>query len=303
MIGGVCAPPPAPARTLADALVAGLARAPEPPPADLTWDGVWFRASGAHDLCPRHVALAAAGKAAWRGAVDADGAWAMARGTGNHVGVQAALGALATPGAVALLGGWAHEDGREAWGAADADRPSVVHPRTAAAVGWIPRPAGDGWAYVECAGEDPSLRLRGHWDGVLRWADGTLELLEIKSWPAARRSAVDPAAGAHPLAKHIEQVHCYMHLAGLDRARIVYVMATDLPDALAEHMVAWDDAVWARVEARIWAARAALRLVADDPTGRTLPDRLPACGSRSDARTRACPGRDACLPKRGVTFI
>ncbi len=187
----------------------------------------------------------------------------------------------------------------------------------------IPKPSS-GWKFVEIAGSIPELRLSGHWDGELVWGDAPDELLELKTIAQEQADSVRPQLGGKPLANHIKQSHCYMKMAGLSRARIVYMVKgqISIKATFYEHIVEWDQHIWDEIEkelkacvdgvdrmeaAKIEAAKvlideddkeqkAAYQKILDD----ALPERCPECTRRTDKRAKNCPGKEQCLPKRAA---
>ena len=276
-----------------------------------------FRASGLGKLCPRGAVLQAAG--AVLGEVhtrrDARDVWALAVGTAYHAAWQDALLPL-LPGAT-LLGWWARDialsggqggEGVHPWGTvimshhvevARGDKQAGALPYAA-----IPRPPGEGWRYVELGFADAQDNLTGHCDGVLAWADGTREVLELKTASPRSFTQVDGAYGGVPYPEHLVQVQLYMAWAGLQRARIVYVRkeADAAIDAIAEHVVAYDHAVVAEVRDVVRDARAALAgfecwQAYGGSMPMPVPDRLLGCKFKGDKRARRCDQRDACFAK------
>jgi len=91
--------------------------------------------------------------------------------------------------------------------------------------------------YMELSFHDKTTGTKGHCDGILVWSEEEVEVLELKS--TGSMSNVDPAMGGEPYQDHKIQVHDYMRMAGLKKARIVYLnkFADSFKSAIVEHVV------------------------------------------------------------------
>jgi hypothetical protein len=263
------------------------------------------RASGLAKMCPRAYALAAEHGRALGEVIPAASVHAMAVGEAVHAAFQARVLTLGG----SLFQGWWERDvpmfalsdpGRHldrAIERACGDRLEGSLPYR-----WIPRPVGEGWRYCELAFHEPLDGITGHCDGVLVWPDGRVELLEVKTISDQGYRRVDPWLGGHPLLDHLVQVQVYLALAGLDRARLVYLNKGLLDEAgfgaWVEWEVARDDAVVAQVRGQVRGMRAALRQVAAGQTGvgQALVRRAD-CARPGLVRAKRCPVRDLCFPR------
>ncbi len=245
----------------------------------------WFSASSVHSLCPRLCAIAVRDKMDMGGPVDSDLAWIFAVGTGYHRAFQDEL--LQKLGDV-FQGGW----DRDCDGVLERVEGATQGPWTER--GWGPKPEGDRWRYREPKGRIPHVRLVGKWDGVLVWPDDIPEVLELKSIREDQFHTVNPLAGGHPKADHILQVHAYMWMSGLNRARIVYMAkgSQNMRSSVAEHVVARDEKVIWEMERTLLRCLESMESVL---AGGEIPERPVGCRIKSDTRARKCNLKDACF--------
>jgi hypothetical protein len=279
-----------------------------------------FRASGLGRLCPRGAVIAAEGARAQHVGAgpplvarvdDALDVWAMAVGTAYHRAWQEELLPL-LPG-VTLLGWW-ERDTALATGRVPQALPEVRCVETVRGPAQegplpyaaIPRPAGAGWRYVELAFADRVHGLTGHCDGILQWADGATEVVELKTVSPRSFAMIDPAVGGAPFREHTLQVRMYMAWAGCARGRLLYVRkeADAAVGALAEHLVHPDDGAVAEVYALVAATRAALvpheAWWAGGCGGARPPwpaRCIPGCRYKGDRQAKWCPQRAACFAR------
>jgi hypothetical protein len=278
-----------------------------------------FRASGLGRLCPRGAVIAAEGARRAHAVLlpdgppmvvredDAKDVWATAVGTAYHRAWQEELLPL-LPG-VTLMGWWERDvpivKGGPEYRAVERVV-GVKMPTPALAHGWIPCPPGAGWRYVELAFQDCVHGLTGHCDGILRWADGALEVVELKTVSPRSFAMIDPAVGGAPFREHTLQVRMYMHWAGLARGRLIYIRkeADAAVGALAEHLVRPDPEAVAEVHATVADVRAALAAQeawwAAGCAGPKPPwpaRCVPGCRYKGDRKAKWCPQRAACFAR------
>lgn len=188
---------------------------------------------------------------------------------------------------------------------------------------------GASFDYVELEFSIPELRLSGHCDGILDWnywqvPDGEepgddpdqIETLEIKTISENGFQWVDPAEGQKARAEHILQLHGYflgLSETPIRKGRVFYVSKSggEMSQVLCEHEIPRDDAYVDSVRAEVERTIEGLKVVAEgrrlailnagdsepDLKSIPVPDRLRACGKKSDKRTKFCPARDQCFAK------
>jgi len=258
-----------------------------------------FRASSLGKLCPRLYALAVADNFSIQESFEAEKLWIFGIGTAYHSLFQSEI-LPAIPEGV-FRGWWERLSSADQYGqmfhGGSIDAPGI-------AKGWRDRP-NESATYVEMTGVIPEYRFSGHWDGVLVWDDFT-EIFELKSINERGFARVDPFMGFGPREDHIEQVHAYMWMSGLDRARIVYALKGDkgIVESVAEHPVLRDEKIVNGIKSKLNVTIQALDDVYEaidcgaERSEMVIPDRLPKCDKKSAYRTKYCPGRDYCFPKR-----
>ena len=281
-------------------------------PQDEVWREFWLYASIAHKWCPRMSALACA--LAQEGEVDpikAELLWLFEQGHAYHDLMQQKMLSSLPEGV--LRGSWertvkaqvgtnlVHEE----------RNPEVRAPSGIEVVrGWMSRPEGDGWRYVEPKVRLLKERIVVKVDGILAWPEEPIEVLEIKTEKLEARDSLNPKLGGKPRPQHILQTNLGMFATGLDRGRIVYIFkgAESLKNGMIEHVIERDDDLIAD------ARRTALKCVEAVQTVEAARDggmaleellesvdegyeRLPECPMKSKGRARFCDGRDACFPK------
>jgi len=242
---------------------------------------------------------------------DVDATWRMGTGTALHTQFQTHY--LPTLGKV-YQGWWRCNECRR-WHRGEE---LSVHSRLSH--GWIPRPdkcscGHEEFESVELEFRDEEHRITGHCDGILDWnhadvdPEDEIEVLELKSIAPMGYRYVDPTEGCGPKPDHIKQTQGY--LWGLEgtavrRGRIMYIckdFEKALPQILGEHLVYRDQGAVSAMKADL---RRSVDVVGDVEEWRAagcegdapIPDRLTACRIKSDKRTRFCPMRDQCFPKK-----
>lgn len=295
-----------------------------------------FRASSVSSMCPRAYALSMITPMSTGDDCDAEGLWIF--GIGNAYQDLMQNDALLSLGKV-FQGWWkrfvpfrldSFAPGQEFF------KKEIVKGDECSADqfiehAWCPRPEGDGWRYEEMYGFIPHLNIGGHFDGILSWEDGC-ELFELKTINEFMFNGVDPAEGGRPLSSHIIQVHVYMMMTGLRRARIVYIgkAKPSMKVAMVEHLVDYDENVAAGIRGLIMRTRDGMRMVHQayqaliafretvigtvDPASergkdieqlkemvlKALPERLCECSKLSDKRTKNCFARKPCFSKKSI---
>lgn len=135
---------------------------------------------------------------------------------------------------------------------------------------------------IEQEYRDDTLQLIGHTDAIL--GDEVIELKSIS--PDARRYKREL-----PYPHHVRQVHGYMHLTGVRKARIVYVdKAYGLID---EYPVEWSDSLWLDIVLEVKRIHAMREIVARG-NGGTPSELMSLLGSVPAWQCRRCPFYNQC---------
>lgn len=294
----------------------------------------WLRSSNVSNMCPRAYALSMIFDIPLNKEEDANTLWIYNVGTAYHWMIQN----LILPNLGGVFQGWWKSYKSIGDGEVSFDlnnRIGVVHTHPAIMrfargfkqkkgyieYGCVQKPPGDDWVYCEMEGKIPELRLKGHWDGNLVWPDYE-EVLELKSIIDFGFKNVDPNVGGVPIKEHVIQVHNYMMMAGVDRARIVYIGKGKqwLKTAFAEHVVYRDDDIvdgikklmknmiktidivylynkMFRKESGENAINLARNLVSK------IPDRLQECTKKSQKRAKNCLVKNKCFERDMLGLI
>lgn len=162
------------------------------------------------------------------------------------------------------------------------------------------------------------FEISGHCDGILDWnhyepsPENLVEALEIKSIHPRGFPYVDPIQGGQVKPDHTEQ--CQGYLWGLEgteieQSRVFYVSKNfqdPFSQTLCEHVVLRDVGRIGQIQARLRKSRSGLADIdqwkaaggKDSGSEPPISERLPQCTKKSDSRTKYCPMRDQCFPKK-----
>ena len=289
---------------------------------DEVWREFWLHASGAHNWCPRMSALETLTPNRESETLKAELLWMFDQGHAYHDMFQQKI--LPCLPAGVFQGSWQRmvlDPSDFKMTVQDSMRGAEDFPDRDIVRGWVPRPEGDGWRYVESKIRWPRERIVVKLDGVLCWPDQPAEVLEIKTERLSARDSLNPAMGGVPREKHVVQANIGMAATGLTRARILYVFkgADDLSSSLLEFVIERDDEMIGKLLALAYDCRcaveraegvrgAALEKITDETDEKqfeefkaaceaVVPPRLPECPMKSKGRARLCPGREMCFPK------
>lgn len=266
------------------------------------------RASSVCKLCPRMHALSAVLNLKCGEVRNVGRVWPLAVGSGYHYAFQSEILRLMDVG---IFQGWWRRPGElmERDDLADTMfngtfKEFVGAPQDGALpFGWIPRPEGEGWEYRELVFTDRNHGITGHCDGVLVWPGEEPELLELKTANERSFGMVSSSIGGHPFPEHEVQAQLYMWMAGLKRARLVYIdkTADGFAEALCEYEFAYRPDVIETLLVTLRQTRTALTIIERLPKieerVEAVPQRLTACRIKSDKRAKYCEMRDACFHK------
>jgi hypothetical protein len=181
---------------------------------------------------------------------------------------------------------------------------------------WGPMPDGEGWRYVESKVRLPDYRIVVKFDGILHYADGLMELFELKTEKDQQKDYLDPMLGGGPRQNHVGQCNLGMFASCIKQARIGYLFkgAMSLSNALMEVVVPYDEAIVDRLKSTAKKCVAAVRMCDEERkiggydyletheevfefVNSHFP-RLEACPMKSKGQARYCKGRDVCFFKK-----
>jgi len=286
------------------------------------WREFWLHASVAHNWCPRMAALEALTPSREPETLEAELLWLFDQGHAYHDMFQQKILPCLADGV--FQGSWQRtviDPTDFSLRIQDKMRGLPDFPDRDIVRGWVPRPEGDGWRYVESKIRWPRERIVVKLDGILAWPDQPAEVLEIKTERLSARDSLNPAMGGVPREKHVVQANIGMAATGLTRARILYVFkgADNLSSSLLEFVIERDDEMIGKLLALAYDCRcavagaeearwAALEKITDETDEKqfeefkaacmaSVPPRLPECPMKSKGRARFCPGREMCFPK------
>jgi len=321
----------APSRRLQKALLRGLPEKRVTRQKTLTANAIKFRMSGLPRLCPRMYGLMALENADIVEELGVDSVYTLGTGTAIHHQFQSSY--LAKLGDV-FQGWWrcTHclhtvKGDRMPAGSMLSHRwtpkPKVECPNCGKPVATKDTAEARGlvdWTdfeAVELEFVNLEFSITGHCDGILDWnfdpeePSDLIEGLELKTINPRGFAYVDPLEGGTPKVDHIAQCQGYLwglEGTGIEQIRIMYVskdFERPMTQTFAEHIVRYDAGSVGRIQAGLRRSREQLRemdewkqSVADHPTPAPLCDRLHLCTKKSDPRTKYCPMRDQCFPKR-----
>lgn len=282
------------------------------------WREFWLYASSAHKWCPRKFALMVLyGKHLTGAETDADTKWLFEQGHAYHNMLQ--QDALMSLPRDVFLGSWKRlvmdADATKRHGHAVFHREVAEGPQPFSdgdvIRGWLPRPEGEGWEYVESKVRIHDLRIVVKMDGVLAWPGKPVEVLEIKTEDMSAADSLNPMLGGVARPAHVLQTRIAMMATGLQRGRILYVLkgARKPKDAFIEHIVERDDMTIAEVKslaAKCVGAVEFAETLLDKETPESdfqahisAVERLRDCTMKSKGQAKYCELREFCFPKKG----
>lgn len=231
----------------------------------------WLGVSKMGTLCPRALVIAHRLQLPLVDERNPTSNWRMDRGIALHLVFQELwLGPMGF-----LLGGWKCSRPSCGFVHGASDEEGTVQFRSAVCMPKVCERCGlENGKWTRFHFIEPQMRIgapyyvQGQSDGLLHLAPNPIEVLDLKfsenldkDYMPRDGGKYRPSLRAEPKRDHVIQLHWYMDYAGLRQGRLFYVnpAASELHDALAEHVIPFDPNLMFREKEKVRGLREALQ--------------------------------------------